>query len=92
MPSSKYLLLFLGIVVVTIATVSTGLSVAKSRRAAQSAEDYAAAKMCEATPPLAEFSVPYVSNAPELNTDAHSKTWAHAASTWIEKDCSRQFD
>src|SRR2546430_11990864 len=39
-----------------------------------------------------EFSVPYISKAPELNTDPRSKTWEHAASTSIEKDCSRQFD
>jgi len=47
---------------------------------------------CEVTAPMASFSVPYVAKAPELNTDPQSATWAHAASTWIEKDCSQKLD
>jgi hypothetical protein len=47
---------------------------------------------CEVTMPMASFSVPYVAKAPELNTDPQSATWAHAASTWIEKDCSQKLD
>ena len=51
-----------------------------------------AAKMCEFSPPGASFSVPYVFEPPELNTDPDSPAWSHASSTWIEKDCSRQID
>lgn len=47
---------------------------------------------CEVTMPMASLSVPYVAKAPELNTDPQSATWAHAASTWIEKDCSQKLD
>ena len=47
---------------------------------------------CEVSTPMASFSVPYVAKAPELNTDPQSATWAHAASTWIEKDCSQKLD
>jgi len=48
--------------------------------------------VCEFTPPGAAFSIPYVSKAPELNTDPNSAAWAKAGSTWIQKDCSRQID
>ena len=51
-----------------------------------------AAKICEFSPPGASFSVPYVSQSSELNTDPHSPTWSRAASTWIEKDCTHQID
>ena len=85
-------ILFIVVALVCVAAVSIRYSSARSRRVAQSAQDYAAAKMCEVTMPTADFSVPYVSKPPELNTDPRSKTWEHAASTWIEKDCSRQFD
>src|SRR5258708_18694515 len=91
MRSSRKLLLIV-VALVCVVAVSIRYSSARSRRASRSAQDYAAAKMCEASPPMAEFSVPYVSKPPELNTDPRSKTWEHAASTWIEKDCSRQFD
>jgi hypothetical protein len=47
---------------------------------------------CEVTMPTASISVPYVAKAPELDTDPQSATWAHAASTWIEKDCSQKLD
>jgi len=49
-------------------------------------------EVCEVTTPMAAFSIPYVAKAPELNTDPHSATWSHAASTWIEKDCSQKLD
>lgn len=51
-----------------------------------------ASKVCVVTPPTATFSVPYVSQPPELNMDPKSPTWAHAASTWIGKDCTHQID
>src|SRR5207245_7649260 len=38
----------------------------------------------------ATFSIPHVAGAPELRADPHSPAWARAASTSIEKDCSRQ--
>lgn len=47
---------------------------------------------CEVKAPFATFSVPHVTKAPELNTDPKSATWSHAASTWIEKDCSQNLD
>jgi hypothetical protein len=56
------------------------------------AQDSPAAKMCEFSPPGASFSVPHLAHAPELNTDPQSATWAHAASTWITKDCTHQVD
>ena len=51
-----------------------------------------AAKVCVFVPPGASFTVPHVAQAPELNTDPQSATWAHAASTWITKDCTHQLD
>src|ERR1700689_1530609 len=51
-----------------------------------------AVEVCEVTPPMAALTVPYVSKAPELNTDPHSAIWSHAASAWIEKDCTLQLD
>jgi hypothetical protein len=56
------------------------------------AKDDAPAKVCEFEAPGASFSIPYVAQAPELNTDPHSATWATAASTRIQKDCSHQID
>ena len=65
---------------------------AASNRAPQSSSDKPPAKACEFSPPGASFSIPYVSKAPELNTDPHSATWAKAATAWIQKDCSQQID
>jgi hypothetical protein len=56
------------------------------------AKEDAPAKVCEFSPPGASFSIPYVSQAPELNTDPESATWAHAASARFAKDCSQQID
>ena len=52
----------------------------------------AAEAVCEVASPTAAFSIPHVAQAPELNTDPHSATWSHAASAWIEKDCTHQID
>src|ERR1700680_1028605 len=49
-------------------------------------------EVCQVTLPTAALTIPHVTQAPELNTDPHSATWAHAASAWIVKDCSQQFD
>jgi hypothetical protein len=49
-------------------------------------------EVCEVTPPLAQFSIPHVAKAPDLNTDPHSAAWSHAASAWITKDCSQKLD
>src|SRR6516165_5012426 len=57
----------------------------------QSANDRAA-RVCEVASPTASFSVPYVPQAPELNTDPQSNTWTHATSAWIIKDCTHEFD
>ena len=51
-----------------------------------------AVDVCQVSDPMASISVPYVAQAPELNTDPHSATWAHASSAWIEKDCTQIVD
>jgi len=51
-----------------------------------------AIKTCQFEAPGATYSIPHVAGAPELNTNPASPTWTHSASTWIEKDCSNQFD
>jgi hypothetical protein len=51
-----------------------------------------AVEVCQVTSPMAAISIPHVAKAPELSTDPHSKTWAHASSAWIEKDCSQRLD
>src|SRR5215469_4193246 len=48
--------------------------------------------VCQVATPTASFSVPHVGKAPDLNTDPHSATWAHAATAWIAKDCTHQLD
>ena len=58
----------------------------------QTAHDSSTAKVCQFSPPGAAFTVPHVGQAQELNTDPDSPTWAHAASTWITKDCTHQID
>jgi hypothetical protein len=50
-----------------------------------------AVDVCQVTTPTATISLPHVAKAPELNTDPHSETWAHATSAWIEKDCTQEF-
>jgi hypothetical protein len=65
---------------------------ASAHRHTGSAQNDSALKSCEFQPPGASFSVPYVAHPRELNTNPSSATWADAASTWIEKDCSKQFD
>lgn len=52
----------------------------------------AADRVCEVASPTAVFSVPHVAKARRLNTDPKSGTWAHAGSTWIEKDCTHEID
>jgi hypothetical protein len=49
-------------------------------------------QVCEVKSPTADFSIPHVAKAFELNTDPHSPTWSHAASAWIVKDCTQQID
>jgi len=58
----------------------------------QSSNDNTSAKVCEFSPPGAAFSIPHVSQAPELSSDPNSATWAKAGSTWIQKDCSHEID
>jgi hypothetical protein len=58
---------------------------------AQSASDNST-NVCEVSSPTASFSVPYLPRAEKLNTDPRSATWAHAASTWIARDCTHQID
>ena len=48
--------------------------------------------VCQVATPTASFPVPHVAQAPELNTDPRSATWAHAATTWITKDCTHELD
>jgi hypothetical protein len=49
-------------------------------------------EVCEVKSPTATFSIPHLAKAPDLNTDPHSATWSHAASTWIVKDCTQRID
>jgi len=58
----------------------------------QSANPDSSAKVCEVSSPTASFSIPYVDQPQELSTDPHSSTWSHAASAWMDKDCTRQID
>src|SRR5579859_8070705 len=53
---------------------------------------FAAEAVCEVASPTASFSVPHMARAPELNADPQSAAWAHAASAWIDKDCTHTMD
>ena len=53
---------------------------------------FAADAVCQVAAPTASFSVPHVARAPQLNTDPRSAAWAHAATTWIAKDCTHELD
>jgi hypothetical protein len=48
--------------------------------------------VCEVSGAKAAFSIPHVKGAPELNSDPQSGTWKHAASAWMEKDCTLRKD
>ena len=48
--------------------------------------------VCKVDSPTASFSVPFVKTALELNTDPQSKTWAHAGSGHIVRDCTHTLD
>jgi hypothetical protein len=77
-----------------IATVLFGVSATRPRAPAHSPagspQNDSAIESCEFEPPGASFSIPYVAHAPELNTNPQSPTWGHAATTWIENDCSKR--
>jgi hypothetical protein len=90
--SRNVLLLFLAALTAVILSTSGAKLPAVGYSLPRSAQDNSSAKVCEFGPPGVSFSVRYVSKAPELNTNPDSPTWAHAASTWIEKDCSHQID
>src|SRR5258705_3656001 len=96
MLSAKSLVFFLLLAMVVIVWKACGLAATLAshppRQAAQATREGTAAKVCEVASPTASFSVPHVSQAPELNTDPHSPTWAHASSTWIARDCTRQIE
>jgi len=47
-------------------------------------------QVCQVSSPTATLSVPYVAGTPELSSDPQSPIWSHAASAWIEKDCTLQ--
>jgi hypothetical protein len=95
MVSPKIILfLFLSVIVVAIST-TFGVAANNNAPVHQQQpvpENQAAAKACEFSPPGASFTVPHVSQAPELNTDPNSALWAKAASTWIRKDCAHEID
>jgi hypothetical protein len=85
----KWLLLFaIPVFVVAWKTSGAAFSIV-GRRGAQDAD---AAKVCGVASPTASFTIPYVSQAPELNSDPQSPTWAYASSAWISKDCTHQID
>src|SRR5271169_5090047 len=85
------LLLLIGVAFVIGKATSIGLP-APARALPPPVQEISAAKVCEFSPPGASFSIPHVAQAPELNTDPQSATWAHAAFTWITKDCTHQID
>ena len=89
----RFVVPLLGLIAVAAILFSFSMSgpAAAENGRATSLQNDAASKSCEFEPPGASFSVPFAAGSPELNTDPNSPTWAHAASTWIEKDCSKQF-
>src|SRR5262249_25984426 len=77
--------------VVTLALAGVALPNLVSSTARAVSEEKTGA-MCEFVAPGASFSIPFVSHAPEMNTDPDSATWANASSTWITRDCTHQTD
>ncbi len=49
-----------------------------------------AQKPCVTKEPTATFSIRHVAGSPELSLDPDAAMWKHAASRWMDKDCSRQ--
>jgi len=91
MRSVQKLLPLLAVLVLAVAwKVSLGKAFSASARGAS--QDVDVTRICEVASPTASFSIPYVAKAPELNADPDSPTWAHAATTWMIKDCTRQVD
>jgi hypothetical protein len=96
-PDAMRLRRTLTIVVLLLAGVGllklSGLGLwAASSKVASPSDVKSSPKVCEFAPPGAAFSIPYVAHPPELNSDPESPAWAKAASTWITKDCSHEFD
>jgi hypothetical protein len=89
MHSARKWLVLLVIPVFAVAWKASGALSIVGHRGSQDAD---ANKVCEVASPTASFAIPYVSKAPELNTDPQSPTWAHAASAWMIKDCTHQID
>ena len=87
-----FLVLFAGAAVTCMLCASRPSTVTTATVQSTSAKDEASPKVCEFTAPGASFSIPYVSEGPQLNTDPLSATWAHASSAQIQKDCSHQID
>ena len=50
----------------------------------------AAAAPCAVTGPVATLSPPHVAGHPGLSLDPRAATWSHAATTRMDRDCSRQ--
>jgi hypothetical protein len=48
--------------------------------------------VCKVDSPTAIFSILFVKTAPELNTDPYSKTWSHAGTGHIVRDCTHTLD
>jgi hypothetical protein len=91
--SRKSFLLLLLVAFAVVSFVVPGVEPpATLRLLSQVPQNDTPAKVCEFSPPGVSFSVPHVSLAQELNTSPDSVTWSHAASTWIQKDCSHQID
>lgn len=91
--SIRNLFLCFIIVIALVLRRGSGLGLfAVPRVSSQAKPDGTSAKVCEFSPPGKSFTVPHIAQAPELNTDLQSATWAHTASPWIVKDCTRQLD
>ena len=93
MASSRNALLLLLSALAAVVLLASGAKLpAVGHSLLQPPQDHSSPKVCEFAPPGASFSIPYVAQAGDLNTNPDSPTWSHAASTWIEKDCSHQID
>jgi hypothetical protein len=84
----NFALLILIVSAVTILRLPAVGVRAASGHTPQSPSGDSSAKVCEFASPGVSFSIPYVAQAGDLNTNPGSPTWAHAASTWIVKDWS----
>jgi hypothetical protein len=90
MHSVRKWLLLLAVPAFVVAWKASGAAFSLS--GVRSSQDADATKVCEVASPTASLTIPYVSPAPELNTDPESPAWSRAGSAWITRDCTHQID